>query len=308
MPRTIHRHQRHLAWDRTIPPIAEIPPGTTLTVETHEASDGQLSPDSVAGDLLATDPGRVNPVTGPIAIEGAEPGDTLAVTIREVEGSGWGWTAIIPEFGLLADDFGDPYLLHTHYAPADDSLDFAGVGVTVPYRPFIGTIGVAPAAPGPHDVIPPRHVGGNLDLRDVRPGATLYLPVEVDRALLSLGDTHAAQGDGEVCGTAIETPATVTLTVDLQRDHAVTMPALDLPAQPQEHHGPWHVTTGVGPDLMEASRAAVRAMIDWLGTAHELDPRFAYCLCSVAAHLRIREIVDAPNWVVSCDLPLDVLA
>ncbi len=150
------------------------------------------------------DPDGVNPVTGPVFVDGAEPGDALKVTIGDFGPSGFGWTAIIPGFGLLADQFTEPRLHLWSYDPTGREPMLFGRYARVPLKPFAGTVGVAPAEPGHHSVIPPRPVGGNMDVRDLTAGAVLYLPVEVPGALFSIGDTHAAQGDGEVCGTAIE--------------------------------------------------------------------------------------------------------
>jgi acetamidase/formamidase len=174
-------------------------------------------------------------------------------------------------------------------------------------RPFLGTVGLAPAAPGPHGVIPPRRVGGNLDCRDVRPGARLLLPVEVEGGLLSVGDAHAAQGDGEVCGTAVEVAATVRLRVELLPGAAPPTPRIEVPALPAGATGRRTVTTGVGPDLEEGAGQAVRAMIEQLVDRHDLAPEDAYALCSVAGHLRIVEVVNAPSWTVGLDLDVSVL-
>lgn len=298
---TVHADRAHLGWDNAIEPVLELAPGDSVEVEMRDASGGQLTPASSAADVARLDTGRANPLTGPIAVAGAEPGDTLVVRVDAVEGAGWGWTALIPGFGLLADDFPDPYL---HLSTYDSAVAFTPE-IRLPLRPFVGTIGVALAAPGRHDVIPPRHVGGNLDLRDLTVGTTLYLPVEVAGALLSIGDTHAAQGDGEVCGTAVETPAQVRLTVDVRRDLAVRRPQLDVDLRDLSA-GPHHVTTGVGPDLMACARDGVRDLVEHVGRAYGLEPELAYCLCSVAAHLRVSEVVDAPNWVVSAYLPLSI--
>ena len=133
-------------------------------------------------------------------VKGARPGDVLAVEILELRPRDWGWTAIIPGFGLLADDFPDPWLRISEVDAAARRVRF-GDPVPLPFEPFPGTIGVAPPEPGEHSVVPPRW-GGNLDIKHLRAGTTLLLPVGVDGALFSVGDTHAAMGDGEVCGTA----------------------------------------------------------------------------------------------------------
>ena len=165
-------------------------------------------------------------MTGPVFIDGAKPGDALKVTIEGFEPSGWGWTANIPGFGLLADQFPEPALHIWRYDPATMAPAMYGPGGRVPLKPFTGTIGVAPAEPGLHSIVPPRRVGGNMDIRDLAAGAELYLPVEVEGALFSVGDTHAAQGDGEVCGTAIESPMTVALTFELVKGASLRFPAL----------------------------------------------------------------------------------
>ena len=307
---TVHRHAHHHGWNRANPPALTVAPGDTVALETVDSSGGQLSPASTLDDVVQLDFTKVNPVTGPIFVDGARPGDALRVTIESFRPSGWGWTANIPGFGLLADEFPAPALELWRY----DALSLAPAmyshGGRVPLKPFAGTIGLAPAESGLHSIVPPRRVGGNMDIRDLCAGAVLYLPVEVEGALLSVGDTHAAQGDGEVCGTAIESPMDLTLSIDLVR-------GLNLPAPQYTTAGPvtrhldgegYEVTTGIGPDLMQAARDAVRAMIDRLGRSHGMDPVNAYMLCSVCADLRISEIVDLPNWVVSFYFPRIVLS
>ena len=184
-----------------------------------------------------------------------------------------------------------------------------GPGGRVPLKPFPGTIGVAPGEPGLHSIVPPRRVGGNMDVRDLSVGAELYLPVEVAGALFSVGDTHAAQGDGEVCGTAIESPMTVALTFDLVKDAGLRLPRFTTPGPIVRHLDAkgYEVTTGIGPDLFQAARDATSCMIDLLCARHGMAPVEAYMLASVCADLRISEIVDQPNWVVSFYFPRIVL-
>jgi acetamidase/formamidase len=167
---------------------------------------------------------------------------------------------------------------------------------------------VALAQSGLHSVVPPRHVGGNLDIRDLVQGARLRLPVEVAGALFSVGDTHAAQGDGEVCGTAIESPMQLRLRLGLERGTQLRRPQFETPGplRTQESGRGYHVTMGIGPDLLSAAKDAVRDMIDHLGRHYGLDPQLGYALCSVAVDLKISEVVDAPNWVVSAYLPKGV--
>jgi len=302
------RSQVHLGWSRDHPPVASVAPGAEVSVDVQDASAGQLGPGSTRDSVAALDFARVNPVSGPVVVEGARPGDVLQVDILEVIPGGYGWTALIPGFGLLADRFPDPWV---HVWEFEQGAAVFTDRIRVPMAPFCGVLGVAPAEPGVHSVIPPRRVGGNLDTRQLGPGATLYLPVEVEGALFGVGDTHAAQGDGEVCGTAIEGPMSVTVRLSVRRDLDIEGPEFDVTRpleRPAAAAAGYHVTTGVADDLMRATRQAVERMIAHLGRHRGLDPEQAYALCSVAVDLRISEVVDAPNWVVSAFLPQDLFA
>ena len=304
---TIHKARHHFGWNNAFEPVLRVAPGETVVFEVVDASGGQLSKTSTTKDVAALDFGRVNPVTGPVYVEGAQPGDALVVDIVDFEGSGWGWTAIIPGFGLLAEDFPTPFLHISSYGAG--GVEFAP-GIRLPVRPFPGTIGVAPAEPGLHSVVPPREVGGNMDIRDLTRDSTLRLPVKVPGALFSIGDTHAAQGDGEVCGTAVESPMVVTLKFTLQKRANLRRPQFAIPSAPTRHvdERGYYATTGIAPDLMQAARDAVRDAIDHVGKEYGLAPDLAYALCSVAADLRISEVVDVPNWVVSAYLPKSIFA
>jgi len=302
---TIHRHHHHFGWDNSIVPAQKVAPGSTIEFECVDSSGGQLSPDSTVADIAALDFSKINPVTGPIYVDGAEPGDALKITIEGFKPSGFGWTANIPGFGLLADDFKEPALNLWHYDATSLAPALYGKNARVPLKPFAGTIGNALAEPGLHTVVPPRRVGGNLDIRDLAAGTVLYLPVEVAGALFSVGDTHAAQGDGEVCGTAIESQMNTVLTIDLVKDARLKMPRFTTPGPVTRHLDAkgYEVTTGIGSDLMEGAKAAVSQMVDLLSRQHGMDPVDAYMLCSVCGDLRISEIVDMPNWVVSFYFP-----
>jgi acetamidase/formamidase len=302
---TIHRHHHHFGWDNSIAPAQKVAPGSTIEFECVDSSGGQLSPDSTVADIAALDFSKINPVTGPIYVDGAEPGDALKITIEGFKPSGFGWTANIPGFGLLADDFKEPALNLWHYDATSLAPALYGKNARVPLKPFAGTIGNALAEPGLHTVVPPRRVGGNLDIRDLAAGTVLYLPVEVAGALFSVGDTHAAQGDGEVCGTAIESQMNTVLTIDLVKDARLKMPRFTTPGPVTRHLDAkgYEVTTGIGSDLMEGAKAAVSQMVDLLSRQHGMDPVDAYMLCSVCGDLRISEIVDMPNWVVSFYFP-----
>jgi acetamidase/formamidase len=301
---TVREDQYQHVWDNSVPPVLTVRPNEPVTLHTRDAGNDQIKPGDGVEAVVNLDFSRVNPITGPIAIEGARPGDVLQVDILEIETRPWGWTANIPGFGLLADEYPDPFL-HTWELDHERGVAQFRPGINVPLDPFVGVIGVAPAEPGQHPTLPPRRVGGNMDVRFMRAGTTLYLPVAVEDALFSLGDAHAAQGDGEVCGVAIETAAQVTVNFTLHRSFMLAYPAYDVAGavvRRAQERG-YHATTGIGPDLMEAARDAVRGMIAYLGRTRGLAPLEAYALCSVAADLKISEIVDAPNWVVSFFLP-----
>ena len=302
---TIHREHIHHGWNNALTPALRIAPGESIQFETLDASSGQLNKSSTAQDLAKLDLGRVNPVTGPVYIDGAQPGDALKVTVLSFRPSGWGWTGNIPGFGLLSDQFPDAHLHHWHYDPNLATSVMYGPGGRVPLKPMCGTIGVAPAELGLHSIIPPRNVGGNMDIRDIAEGTELYLPVEVAGAIFSVGDTHAAQGDGEVCGTAIESPMDVVLTLDLVKGANLKTPRFTTPGPVTRHLDAkgYEVTTGIGPDLMAASRDAVANMIDLLCAQRGVAAVDAYMLVSTCGDLRISEIVDMPNWVVSFYFP-----
>ena len=306
---TIHRHHHHHGWDNSLKPVLTVAPGTVVELETIDSSGGQITPAWTVADMGKLDFAKVNPTTGPIYLDGAAPGDAIKVTLLSYKPSGWGWTANIPGFGLLADQFKDPALHIWKYDARSLAPAMFGGIASVPLKPFAGTIGLAPAEMGHHSVVPPRRVGGNMDIRDMSAGTELYLPVEVAGGLFSLGDTHAAQGDGEVCGTAIESPMDVTVQLDLVKDANIKFPHFRTPGPVSRHFDAkgYDVTTGIGADLMEGARAAVSGMIDLLARRHKISAVDAYMLCSVCGDLRISEIVDMPNWAVSFYFPRVVL-
>jgi acetamidase/formamidase len=289
----------HNVWDGTLTPACEVESGDSIELSVPDASYGQIGRDTRNDELPGLDFSLMNPLAGPVFVRGARPGDTLEVEILEVRTDVWGWTGIVPGFGLLADDFPQPWLRISELEGG--TVRYAD-GVTVPSRPFPGTIGVAPDRPGRHSVLPPSEFGGNLDVRYLTAGTTLFLPVGVDGALLSLGDGHAAQGDGEVCGSAVETSMEIAVRVSVRNDMRV--PAPQFVVLPSENtQGSVYVTTGVADDLRKAAQDAVRAMIEHLMTVRRLDAEEAYGLTSIAGELRINEVVNAPMWVVSVTMP-----
>lgn len=303
-PFHVRRDQFHLAWDRSVEPVLRVGNGDEVTFDALDASGGQITATSTTADLEALDFSRVDQAHGPIHVDGAEPGDTLEIELLEFAPGDWGWTAAIPGFGLLADDFPDATLRITRLA---DGFGELLPGIRMPLAPFCGVIGVAPAGER-RSTIPPTELGGNMDTRHLTAGSVLWLPVAVSGALLSVGDGHAAQGDGEVCGTAIETPMRGRVRVTVRRDVRVTAPEFRTagPLGLSTNTAGWFAADGVGPDLMIAARDAVRRMIDRLGAEHGLTAVDAYLLLSVAGDLRISEIVDQPNWIVTAYCPRSI--
>ena len=291
----------HHVWDNSLDPVLTVEPGEVVRFECRDAVDGQITRESTAADMATVDFDPVHPLTGPVSVEGAEPGDVLAVDLLAFEHKGWGYTGFLPGemgLGLLPKDFEEPGL---HVWDLDDEVGHFVNGIEVPLDMFPGIVGVAPGQPGEHDTLPPRDVGGNMDVKHLTEGSTVYLPVEAEGALFSTGDCHAAQGDGEVCVTGIEAPMFVTARFDVRTDMTIEQPQLrtDHPFTPTGRDEPMYATTGIAPDLMEATKKAVRHMIDHLETERGLTRSEAYILCSAAVDLKISEVVDAPNWTVT---------
>lgn len=321
------REAIHTYWDNTLPPGLAVEPGDTVVFETLEPSRGGVARDIVSGAWPVPDappslvvaitasvypellpgPGteqRGHALTGPVTIVDAEPGDTVVVDIVEVVPAAWGWTACGPEGGGLLQDELDEWILHVWDLRNESTAVFAP-GIEVPLAPFCGVMGVAPSEPGRHPTFPPRRVGGNLDVRQLTAGATLSLPVEVPGALFSVGDAHAAQGDGEVAGTGIEMDATVTLRFGLIKGHTIPGPqfhtsVLDPAA------GPWFAATGNGPNLYEAAQEALRGILAYLEEHHGLARPQACILASACVDLRISQVVNGGIFTVSAFLPLAI--
>lgn len=298
----------HAFWDQSHPPQVRIAPGDTVVFETQEASANQVTPTSTHDALVGLSFDPIHPLTGPVYVDGAQPGDALEVEVLSLEHKGWGWNAVIPGFGLLADDFSAPHV--QHYRLEGETCYFNDA-IRIPYEPFCGVMGVAPAEAGRFNTIPPRANGGNIDIRHLTPGSRLFLPVWVEGALFSCGDCHSAQGDGEINGTGIETPMTVTLRFNVIKQ--ANLPELRFITPPGKKltvadSGGYYVTTAHGGDLFANAQQAVRYMIDHLAKEYGLSREEAYCLCGAAVDLKISEIVDAPNWIVSAYLPLSIFA
>lgn len=332
----IHRLGReniHTYWSNRLRPGLTVAPGDAVVFETLDSGYGrvarsitELAPPGVDPRLVALisagaypEPStmdqeaqrpRGHALTGPVAVTGAEPGDTLVVEIVRVEPGAWGFTFAHADPGrpgllndCLAENSG-PYL-HVWDLRGGVEAIFRP-GIRIPLAPFCGVMGVAPAEPGRHSTIPPGRHGGNLDLRHLTAGSTLHLPVLVPGALLSVGDVHAAQGDGEVSGTGIETEAVVTVRLDLISGTAPDHPRVVTSGEPLSMPGPYHVTVGTGTDLREAARVALRGTIDHLVAGHGLAAAEAYVLSSACVDLKISQLVNMPNYTVAAYLPLGI--
>lgn len=295
----------HSAWDNGLDPVLTVEPGDVVRFECRDAVDGQIDVETTAEDVEDVSFDPVHPLTGPVAIEGANPGDVLEVELLEFQHKGWGYNVFFPGdmgLGLLPEEFDEPGI---HVWDLDGDVGHFVNGIEVPLDPFPGVIGVAPGEEGEHDTLPPRDVGGNMDVKHLTRGSTLYLPVEVEGALFSTGDCHAAQGDGEVCVTGVEAPMFVTARFDVHPEMDIEQPQFRTtgPFTPTGVDEPMYGTTGIADDLMEATKKAVRHMIDHLHAERGLTRGEAYILCSAAVDLKISEVVDAPNWTVSAYLP-----
>jgi formamidase len=351
----------HNRWHEDIEPVVEVDPGDTVVYETRDAFDGQLNRESTAEDVANLDLSGVHPLTGPVFVKGAEPGDLLEVKLVAVEADPWeqwGYTVEVPGFGFLRDDFPDPYIVHWRLHGNEYAESEQLPGVRIRCNPHPGVLGLAPSAelrqratereaalverggfallPDPEGAvppdekiageglrtIPPRETAGNIDIKQLSPGTTVLLPVYAEGGLVSTGDVHYAQGDCEACGTAIEVRTRVHLRFgirkgeaerrgirDLQyfRDDYFTVPELAAPRR-------FFATTGIGvhkdgtnesEDLSLSAKNALLNMIEHLET-RGFDRQQAYALCSVAVDLRVSQVVDVPNLLVSALLPLDI--
>ncbi len=290
--------QSHNKFSASIPPVLTVPSGAVIEVHTEEATDGQLNINSTSADVPNVKFDPIHPLTGPVFVEGAEPGDVLAVKLHKIEIGDWGWAGIFPGFGFLAEEFSEP-LLKTFKLGKDAAVAHFNDKIKIPLKPFAGVMGVAPATDSLLSTIPPRANGGNMDDPNLVEGTTVYFPVFVKGALFSIGDTHAAQGLGEVCGTAIEAPMRIVYQVDVIKNKKM--------AEPQYETADYYAVTGFATTIDEAAKKATRYMIDYLVNEHGLTRNEAYVLCSLAADLKIAEVVDVPHVLVTMHISKKVL-
>jgi formamidase len=353
----------HNRWHEAIEPVVEAEPGDTVVYETRDAFDGQLHPRSSAEDMSGLALGPVHPLTGPVFVKGAEPGDLLEAELVAIEADPWdqwGYTVEVPGFGFLRDEFPEPYIVHWRLEGNEYAESEQLPGVRLRCSPFPGTFGLAPSPelrraaaereadlaerggfalppdPGgavPADgriaaeglrTVPPRETAGNTDIKQTTPGVKMLLPVYVEGALVSTGDVHYAQGDCEACGTAIEIRSRLHVRFQVRKGEAERLGIRDLQFFRDDYFAPpdlaaprrFFATTGISvskegrnesEDATLAARNALLNMIEYLGT-RGFDRQQAYALCSCAVDLRISQMVDVPNFLVTALLPLDIFA
>jgi acetamidase/formamidase len=294
----------HSRWNRAIEPRLRIAPGDTVHLECLDSSGAQVHPATTLPEFLKIDRGRIHALTGPIFIDTAEPGDVLQIDVIEVTHKGWGWSSVIPGLGFLKQRFAEPYLFHWQL---DGAVTRSLAPAVVPLRPFCGVMGVASAQDGEFRTRPPGAFGGNMDVRELYAGSTLYLPVLNRGALFSAGDAHAAQGDGEVCINGIECPADVTLRFHLHKNQPLSAPIVESPARTQDVSTESWIVVESATDAIAAARAATSRMIDLLCNRWGFTAVHAYLLCSVVMHLRLSQVVNEPMFTVSAAIPKPVL-
>jgi acetamidase/formamidase len=297
----------HSRWNRALKPRLRVASGDTVHLECVDSSGAQVHPSMTLAEYLKIDRDRIHALTGPIFVEGAEPGDVLQVDVLEVAHKGWGWTSVVSGLGFLKQRFSESFLF---IWKLDGEVSKSIAPAVVPLRPFCGVMGVAPAEDGEFRTRPPGVFGGNMDVRELCTGATLYLPVLNRGALFSAGDAHAAQGDGEVCINGIECPADVTLRFQVHKQRALPGPMVETPAarklESDAEAGEWIVVESAS-DATAAAHAATSRMIDLLADRWGFSPVHAYLLCSVAMNLRLSQVVNEPIFTVSAAISKQIL-
>lgn len=292
----------HYRWDRRIEPIEHIAHGETVSISIPDSSTKQITRASVTNDLKGLDENRIDGLIGPLYVRDAEPGNVLRITIERMKVGDWGWTAIFSRFGILGDMFDDHLFIwdiRDGYASSATEGFLEDLNLSI--RPFLGIAGTAPTF-GKYPVIPPQQFGGNMDNSFLCEGAVLYLPVNVPGAMISFADPHAAQGDGEVCGSAIETSCNVDMKIEVIKGRTIRYPIIE---SAEKNSGNVVVCTGIHNDLRQASQLATLNMIEYL-VLNGYTEEEAYVLCSIKGNLKISEAVDMPNYVVSMSMESSV--
>jgi amidase len=269
-------------------PALIVKPGETVTIDTMDGFGGAIKRDEDPFPVIDLE--HVNQTTGPIFVEGAEPGDTLVVDVKKIVLPRQGVTTIFPGFGVLKDDFDIQW---KKVCPISAGKVLFPKGIKIPIHPVIGTMGVAPAGDPVGNLFPGPH-GGNLDIHDITEGSTVHLPVFVRGALFSLGDGKAVMGDGEVNGVGIEISMKVTVKLDLKKDEKTERPSLE--------NANYAMTIASAKTVEEASRLALRDMVSVLTTETNLSREEAYALLGAIADVKIANLVD-PEVTVRVAVP-----
>jgi len=292
----------HSRWNADLPPRLTIDSGDTVYFECQDSSGAQVHPAMSVDEFQQIDRGRIHALTGPVAIHDAGVGDVLQIDVLEVRHKGWGWSSVIPGLGFLKERFSEPFLFHWEL---DAEVTRSLAPAIVPLRPFCGIMGVAPHEHGEIRTRPPGVFGGNMDVRELAAGATLYLPVQGPGAQFSCGDAHAAQGDGEVCINGIECPADVTLRFRLHKSKPLAGPLVE--SAPSDEKGSSWVVVESSIDSTSAAKAATDRMVDLLVANWGFEPVHAYLLCSVAMKLQLSQVVNEPMFTVAAALAKSIL-
>jgi acetamidase/formamidase len=280
-------------------PVLRIKPGDRVTVETLDAFGGKIKDEKTKPSQVLEFP-NVNPLNGPIFVEGAEKGDALKIQIQSIKPRGpqpRGTTCLIPLFGGLSGTLKSPTLQEplpeiVHKVKITEREVSWSNRIRFPYDPFIGTIGTSPELDSINSLTPESH-GGNMDLPDVRPGNTIYLPVRVPGARLFLGDCHATQGDGELCGVAIEFPTETTITIDLVKDWTIHWPRIE--------NKDFIMSVGSGRPMEEAAKIAYADLLSWMEASFGFDRYDAYFVLTQIARVRLGNMVD-PNYTLAASI------
>lgn len=291
----------HNKFSSAIKPVLRVKSGAVIEVFTEEASDQEFKIDSKHADVNTINADLIHPISGPVYVEGAKPGDIITVKLLEIEIGDWGWLGIFPGFGILDEEFTEPYLRTFKLDDKNRTINFKD-RINIKLKPFPGVMGVAPATEEMLTTIPPRANGGNMDNPFLTEGTLVHFPVFVEGGLFSIGDGHAVQGLGEVCGTAIEAPMRIVYRINTH-----TPEGKHLMKEPQYENNDYYAVTAFGTTLIEATKKATRYMVDYLEANYYLSREEAYLLCSLAGDLHIAEVVDLPNYLVSMHISKEVL-
>ncbi|MCL4346117.1 MAG: acetamidase/formamidase family protein [Candidatus Thermoplasmatota archaeon] len=292
----------HFKWTSSNKPIAKTEEEEVVRIKIPDSSINQIKRGMSSSDLSKIDPSLFDGAVGPIYIAGSEPGDSIEIEILDIKSGNEGWSAIINDFGLLKNRYGERVITWSkieNFWRCDDEEFLRGI--KIPDVPFLGVIGTSPSE-GEYGMIPPQHFGGNMDNRMIGIGSRIILPVNVEGAMVSFGDPHGHQGDGEICGTAIETDMEIDVRFKILRKRT-NSPVI---FSQDTVKGDFVFTSGISNDLHNASVEAVESMISYL-CEFGFSEEESYILLSVAGNLSIREIVDEPNFVVNMGLDRKII-